>query len=272
MNKNFSQLFLKNTFTRRVVVVVVVVGKMINWRYSEDEEEGAWWDQEQESLKPLKKRPVMNKKREHPVFIGVPIGTIVLTERGKEVKSERGRPVFAFYEPAPAPKEQKKKRKTFALESSCSSKTVTITLGPMFGPKCEGKKMSAKIVSELKNWEQNKAIPGAYVVQLLNRFEYYIVTVEMMESPDGSVDIVGVDKNKRFQGTRKLGEKVVSRMEDHIIGLDGKPMANVMFTARVVQLLPPASYVLQLDPPDYDPSCEYNWWSGFCIREEHELY
>ncbi len=93
----------------------------------------------------------------------------------------------------------------------------------------------------------------------------------MMESPDGSVNIVGVDKNKRFQGTRKLGEKVASRMEEHIIGLDGKSMANVMFTARIIQLLPPAAYVLQLDPPDYDPSCEYNWWSGFAIREEHEL-
>lgn len=269
----------------------------INWTYSEDGEEEHWWNEN--SLKSLKKRPLletsMMMKRDHPVFIGVPIGTIVLTERGKEVRSERGRQVFALFETAP-PKEEKKKttgtrrrrrernekkddddkdkRCRFALESTSSSslaKTVTITMGSMFGPKWNGKKLSAKIVSELRNWERNGVIAGAYVVQVLNRYEYFIVTVDMMESSDGSVDIVGVDKNKRFQGTRKLGEKVASRMEEYIIGLDGKSMANVMFTGRVIQLLPPAAYVLQLDPPDYDPSCEYNWWSGFAIREEHEL-
>ena len=241
-------------------------------------------------MKPLKKREM---KRERPIFIGVPIGTMVLTERGKEVRAERGRPVFAFYAPPKEEQEEKKKKTTgrrrrnekkdekddndkrcrFALESTSSSsaKTVTITMGTMFGPKWNGKKMNAKIVSELRNWERNKAIGGAYIVQIQNRYEYFIVTVDMMESPDGSVNIVGVDKNKRFQGTRKLGEKVASRMEEHIIGLDGKSMANVMFTGRIIQLLPPAAYVLQLDPPDYDPSCEYNWWSGFGIREEHEL-
>jgi len=80
----------------------------------------------------------------------------------------------------------------------------------------------------------------------------------------------GVDLSN-FVGKFKLGDRVSARMEEFILDLEGNPIGDTVINGTIIYLLPPAMYVIQFDPPDFDPTCDYNWWSGYGTRNESEI-
>ncbi len=141
---------------------------------------------------------------------------------------------------------------------------ASVKLTSMYRPKHGTTEFSAAIVWKLPLEEDG------YVIQQKPRGEYFIISRAMMEIEKGT-EIRPFQRKKPFTGVRKIGDKVAMKMADHIVGVNGESLAGTLMTGKIIHLLPPRSYVVQCDPPDFDPACEYNWWTGYDIREESEF-
>jgi len=141
---------------------------------------------------------------------------------------------------------------------------ASVKLTSMYRPKHGMTEFSAAIVWKLPLEEDG------YVIQQKPRGEYFIISRTMMELEKGT-EIHPFQRKKPFTGVRKIGDKVAMKMADHIVGVNGESLAGTLMTGKIIHLLPPKSYVVQCDPPDFDPTCEYNWWTGYDIREESEF-